>query len=301
MNATSLIIPTPPHFSFWSTVYSHGWSDLRPFEIDKELETLNLTLRLSPKRFASLTLSPLQRGIQTTVIASALLSSDDKWKIRSVVADCFRLNEELEPFYTIAKKVPSFRWALKKGAGRMIRSASVFEDVVKMICTTNCSWSLTKSMTSNLVIGLGEDWNGTRTFPTPEALARVSEKFVRKEIRAGYRSPFLLEFAERVATGALEVESWRTAPLTTEELFKRLRGIKGVGEYAAGNLLRLLGHYDAMAFDSWVRAEYYKKHRQGRRVLDRTIEKHYAPYGPWRGLFFWLDMTESWFEKRHPF
>ena len=153
----------------------------------------------------------------------------------------------------------------------MFRSASVFEDIVKMMCTTNCSWSLTKSMTANLVGTLGKEWNGDRTFPTPEALAGVSEKFVRKEIRAGYRSPFLIEFAERVANKSLDVERWRVEPIPTEDLFENLRSIKGIGEYAAGNLLRLLGHYDAMAFDSWVRAEFYKKHKQGRRVLDRTI------------------------------
>jgi N-glycosylase/DNA lyase len=211
------------------------------------------------------------------------------------------MQEDFQPFYAIAKKHRSYRWTIQKGVGRMLRAASVFEDVVKMICTTNCSWSLTKSMVGNLVELLGERWNGSAAFPTPEALAGTTERFARKEIRAGYRSPFLIEFAERVASGNLEVESWRTLPMASEELFKHLCGIKGVGEYAAGNLMRLLGHYDAMAFDSWVRAEFYKKHKSGRRVSDATITKHYAEFGKWRGLFFWVDMTKDWFKKKLPF
>ena len=34
----------------------------------------------------------------------------------------------------------------------MLRSATVFEDIVKMICTTNCSWSLTKIIINNLAL-----------------------------------------------------------------------------------------------------------------------------------------------------
>ena len=38
----------------------------------------------------------------------------------------------------------------------MIRSPSVFEEVVKTICTTNCTWSATVRMVSSLVQNLGE-------------------------------------------------------------------------------------------------------------------------------------------------
>ena len=50
--------------------------------------------------------------------------------------------------------------------------------------------------------------------------------FYRKNIKAGYRSPFLLEFAEKVASGKLDVECWRSSELTTESLFKELRLLK---------------------------------------------------------------------------
>ena len=48
----------------------------------------------------------------------------------------------------------------------MLRSPTVFEDLVKMICTTNCSWALTEKMVTGLVENLGRETNdGRRSFP----------------------------------------------------------------------------------------------------------------------------------------
>jgi 3-methyladenine DNA glycosylase/8-oxoguanine DNA glycosylase len=108
----------------------------------------------------------------------------------------------------------------------------------------------------------------------------------------------LLELAERVAAKQLDLEAWRVSSLSTEELFEEMRGIKGVGAYAAGNLLKLVGRYDYLGLDSWVRSQYYKLYHGGRKVKDSTIERRYAPYGRWRGLFFWLEMTRYWHDSK---
>jgi N-glycosylase/DNA lyase len=177
----------------------------------------------------------------------------------------------------------------------MLRSPGVFEDAVKMICTTNCTWGLTTLMVSNLVASAGKG-AGKRgmTFPSPAAVAGLTETFLRKEIKAGYRSPYILALAERVASGKLDIESWRTSPLSTAALFDEMQTVKGIGPYAAGNLLKLAGRYDYMGLDSWVRAKYSDLRRSGRRVKDTTIEKEYEEFGEWRGLFFWLEMTRDW-------
>ena len=57
--------------------------------------------------------------------------------------------------------------------------------------------------------------------------------------------------AEKFLSGELDVEAWLTSPLSTAELIKEMRGVKGVGPYAAENLLKLLGRYDGLALDSW--------------------------------------------------
>ena len=186
-------------------------------------------------------------------------------------------------------------WVTQKGAGRMLRSPTVFEDLVKTICTTNCSWGLTKSMVSNLVEKLGEPAaNGKHAFPTPEAMAGVTADFYRTEIRAGYRSPYFVELAEAVASGKLDPQSWLTSDLPTPELKKEMKKVKGVGDYAAENLLKLVGRYDGLALDSWLRSQFYKNHNNQKICNDKKIERHYKKFGKWRGLVIWCDMTEKW-------
>jgi len=178
----------------------------------------------------------------------------------------------------------------------------MFEDVVKMICTTNCSWALTQSMVSNLCAELGDvSAGGTRVFPTAQAIAATSEAFLRKKIRMGYRSPYVLAFARLTSKGDIDPEQWRISSQPTDEIYADLRSIKGVGPYAAANLLKLIGRYDYLGIDSWCRKRFAELHKNGRVVKDRTIERHYASLGPWRGLFFWLDLTKEWYREKFPF
>jgi N-glycosylase/DNA lyase len=284
-------------------VYSHGWCSLLPFSVDKEHRALNRILTLTNGSLVLCRISDQKKSqLSIKMNSSALLTAAHRSEVIRQITSCLRSTEDFSDFYRETRRYPEYSWIAKIKAGRMLRSPSVFEDVVKMICTTNCSWALTEIIVNNLVEKLGKAFdNSNKSFPSPEALAGTSEQFLRKHIKAGYRSPFLLEFAKKVASGKLNVERWRSSKLPTEALFKELRSIKGVGIYSAGNILKLLGRYDYLGLDSWVRAQYYKMHHQGRIVSDRTIERRYTQFGKWRGLFFWLEMTKHWYDHEFPF
>jgi 3-methyladenine DNA glycosylase/8-oxoguanine DNA glycosylase len=216
------------------------------------------------------------------------------------VRHMFRLDDELADFYRTMTSEPEFAWIAVEGAGRLLRSPTVFEDLVKMICTTNCSWSLTEKMVGALVNELGaESDDGRKSFPTAQDLARKPVQFFRDKIRAGYRAPYLKELAQRVATGGLDVESWLTndAPLT--DLIKEMKSVKGVGNYAAENLLKLIGRYDGLALDSWTRAQFARARNRGRVASDKKIARFYARFDSWRGLVLWCDMTRHWLDPEH--
>ncbi|HEY5615145.1 MAG TPA: Fe-S cluster assembly protein HesB [Bacteroidota bacterium] len=302
MNTSHFSITTPTNFRFWRTVYSHGWSSLQPFRIDKAKQAFERLVELSDRTLALCTLQERRTGVSVQAESKKPLNAAQKKEIQAQLSACFRLNDDMTAFYAEARKLRKFKWVPRMGAGRMLRSPTVFEDVVKMICTTNCSWALTEIMVKNLTTKLGRQFNATTySFPSPKALAGTTERFLRKEIRSGYRSPYFLELAEYVASGKLDMESWRTSELPTDELFKHVRSVKGMGDYAAGNIMKLLGRYDYLGLDSWVRGKYYEIHKNGRKVSDTTIERHYAPYGMWQGLFFWLEMTKDWYEHKFPF
>lgn len=303
LKTTTISLYTTQDFNFWHTVNSHGWCSLLPFSIDKEQRSINRLLTLDDNSLAYCRIKcGSNSSLNIQVSYPGKLSTSQCSDIKHQIASCLRLTEDYSKFYREVKRYPRYRWIGKIKAGRMLRAPSVFEDIVKMICTTNCSWSLTEIMIENLVGELGRTFNNSqKSFPSPEILAGITEQFLRKTVRAGYRSPFLLEFAENAANGKFYVESWRSSELSTDVLFKNLRSIKGVGDYSAANILKLLGRYDYLGLDSWVRSKYYKLYHSGRKVTDRTIELKYKLYGKWRGLFFWMEMTKDWYFHKSPF
>lgn len=299
---TDLNITNDPTFGFWQTVNSHGWCALVPFEVDRKEQRLERIFELRDGILVKCSLRQNSANLTAELQSSRRLTKTEKSEVHQQVCTCLRLNEDLSEFTREARRHPQYRWIARQGAGRLLRAPTVFEDVVKMICTTNCSWALTESMVGNLVRKLGTSFDdGARSFPSPQALAQVTEKYLRTHIRTGYRSPYLLELATRIAGGDLKIEHWRSSSLSSEQLFEEARSVKGMGNYAAGNVLKLLGRYDYLGLDSWVRAKFYELHKRGRRVSDAMIEKHYAPFGKWKGLFFWLEMTRQWYDHKFPF
>jgi N-glycosylase/DNA lyase len=289
-------IPTPAGFSFKRTAISHGWYNLPPFDLDQERWTLSRVLDLGSTQPITVKIYAGNGGVK--VAASRVLGKRATEQVVRDVRHMLRLDDEMATFYAAVAHDPEFDWVASSGAGRLLRSPTVFEDLVKTMCTTNCSWALTYKMVDSLVSELGrESRGGRRTFPTPEAMASKPERFYRDVIRAGYRAPYLKELAERVAGGGLDVESWARSDLTTPELHREMKTVKGVGDYAAENLLKLLGRYDCLALDSWVRGKFKRTRNGGRKTSDKKIEKFYSRFGEWRGLALWCDMTRDWLES----
>jgi 3-methyladenine DNA glycosylase/8-oxoguanine DNA glycosylase len=288
-----LTISTPRDFSFKRTAISHGWCELLPFEIDRDKWILRRALDLKGDK--PVTIDITFRNRQLRVSTSRRLSQKASKQVIADVRHMVRLDDDMAGFYGLMVREREFAWVASQGAGRMLRSPTVFEDLVKMICTTNCSWALTEKMVTGLVQNLGRESNdGRRTFPTPEAMALMPLKFYTNEVRAGYRAPYFKELADRVASGNLDVEQWLHSPLSTVELIKEMRGVKGVGPYAAENLLKLLGRYDGLALDSWTRAKFFTVRNNGRKASDKKIARYYSRFNEWRGLVLWCDVTRDW-------
>ncbi|HEV8428731.1 MAG TPA: hypothetical protein VGQ41_12595 [Pyrinomonadaceae bacterium] len=290
-----LRIPTPQTFSFRRTVASHGWYQLPPFALDTDKWELSRVIDIGKNPPVTIFLTERKNHVRVRP-AQSLNKSQTAIVLRDA-RHVLRLDDDLREFYLTTASDPEFSWIGKQGAGRLLRSPTVFEDLVKMICTTNCSWALTLKMVRGLVENLGrETADGRRTFPTAQAMAAMPPEFFVDEVRAGYRAPYLKELADRVASGELAVEKWLSSGLSTCDLLKQMKGVKGVGDYAAENLLKLLGRYDGLALDSWTRARFYEIRNNGRKANDKKIARYYARFNEWRGLALWCDVTRDWLE-----
>jgi 3-methyladenine DNA glycosylase/8-oxoguanine DNA glycosylase len=284
------------------TITSHGLVDLPPMRLLDGERTLEVTLPVDKARPRTVTIS--QAGPRTAMIhvAGRRPGTRETERIRALVHYVLRLDEDLSDFYARAAADPDLAWVVR-GAGRLVRSPTVFEEVVKTICTTNCAWSATVRMVGALVEHLGQPAAGAppngpyrRAFPTPAAMAQADLAFYGDVVRAGYRGAYLRSLAEQVASGALDLEALgRATPaeLPDEELASRLLSLPGVGPYAASHVMMLLGRYSPLVFDSWTRPTYARL-TGGRLKSDATIRRRFRRYGPYAGLAFWLFLTRSW-------
>lgn len=292
----SILLMVPKNFDFWCTVWSSGWCALAPFSFDEKKRTLTRVQRLASGKIVKATLTQKRRG-KLTILASSHkeLEKTDIKELEKVVETCLRLDEDLSSFYKLLEEYPEFSWVEEVGARRSIRSPTVFEDVVKTICTTNCSWALTKAISRRLCNKLGERFSEELyTFPAPMRIASKTEEFMKTEIKAGYRGPYLIELARKIVNGELDVEAWKSNSLDSVSLKREIMKIKGVGDYAADHILKLLGRYDFLALDSWLRKRFAQIHKKGETASDKEIEEFYAPFGRWKGLVLWLDMTKEY-------
>ena len=211
------------------TLASHGFADLTPHRLDEDARTLETTFALG-RGARTVRISPGRRGYAAIEPIGKPLGRD-RDPILDVVANVLRLDEDLSAFYELAASDPALDW-VTTGAGRMLRSPTVFEDVVKTICTTNCAWSGTVRMVGALVDHLGPEDRaaGRRAFPSPEAMAEADESFYRDVARAGYRGAYLRTLAASVADGALDLEELsaaRSPDLPDDEVVERLLALPG--------------------------------------------------------------------------
>jgi 3-methyladenine DNA glycosylase/8-oxoguanine DNA glycosylase len=140
---------------FARTLLSHGVADLPPNSITVDgsrLETVLLVgdhawpVGIVPDGPAEARLDvPHDTTAPTADVRAALLAQ---------ARHMFRLDEDLSGFYAVAANDPALAW-VTLGAGRMLRAPTVFEDLIKTICTTNCTWSATERMVGALVSELG--------------------------------------------------------------------------------------------------------------------------------------------------
>ena len=144
-----LNLDAPPGFSFERTLHSHGWCRLLPFRVDETVPCLEgvvarpeggaLAYRLSAAAGKVVVESP-GRG---DAAARRLL--------RRTARRVLNLDLDLADFYDSLREDDRLGWIARSGAGRMLRAPTLFEDLIKLILTTNCTWAFTTRMVASLV------------------------------------------------------------------------------------------------------------------------------------------------------
>jgi N-glycosylase/DNA lyase len=268
---------------FARTVLSHGVADLPPNAVADDGSALE-TVLLADGRAWAVRVVPDVPGFARMEVADGAPVDE----LTAVVRHMLRLDDDLSAFYAVAGADAELAW-VALGAGRMLRSPTVFEDLVKTICTTNCTWSATVRMVTALVRELGVGG----AFPLPEAMAAAGDDFYVGAAKTGYRGPYLRSIAADVAEGRLDLEALADPAHRDADVTERQLALPGVGPYACAHMMMLLGRYRQLILDSWTRPTY--RRLTGRsRVTDVGIQKAFRRYREYAGLAFWLRLTRDW-------
>lgn len=290
---TTFVLQTPPDFGFDATVRSHGWFDLPPFRYGAD-RVLRTAVELEAGAVAALRIDEPAPG----TIRVRFEGEAARDRVERLARAMLQVDQDLAPLHALlARRGGRWAWVRARGAGRLLRAPTAFEDAVKVLLTTNCSWAATRGMARRLVFALGTPAAGApglRAFPRPERLAAQPLSFYRERVRAGYRAEALLDLSRAAASGALAIEGWRAPERPTEELRREILSVRGFGPYAADQVLRLAGRFDRPALDSWMREKWRRLHPRSR-LSEREVLGRYARwFGEWAGLALWLDLTRDW-------
>ncbi len=281
-------LPTPASFNLAAVVRSHGWFQMTPFGETPD-HGLRYTIRLDSGKVLSFEAHAEAEALR--VDTSTDLKGEEEAELSEKISWMLALEQDFNEFYALARQEPKLVKMVERQAGRVLRSPALFEDVIRTMLTTNTLWKHTLRMCRELTTRYGEPTpadSEQHAFPTAKRLAQVDEPTLREECRMGYRAPYVAELAQRVAAGELNLEALKRSMLPTPELRKELMGIKGVGGYAAANLLMLLGRYDYLPVDSWALKVVSQEFFSGEKVTPKQVLSAFEKWGKWQGLVYWF-------------
>jgi 3-methyladenine DNA glycosylase/8-oxoguanine DNA glycosylase len=283
-----LTLPARPPFRFRSIIQSHGWFQLAPLRWDDEAGVLHLPLQLTSGSVIPLVISGDESGIHAT--SDELLSQAEAEEIATRLAWMFNLDADFDEFYALADAEPRLAHCRPNAHGRLLRSPTLYEDVVKVMATTNIQWGGTKRLVRQLVDAFGAPLpsdDGMRAFPQIEPIAASDEATLRG-LSWGYRSPYLLKLTRGLLDGTYNLDTLRNPDLPTPDLRKALLDLPGIGPYAAATLLGILGRYDYIGVDTEAVSIVSKHFHNGESVGAKEIDAVFARWGKFKSLAYWF-------------
>lgn len=287
-----LQLAAPEDFNFRGTILSHGWHRLAPFAYDEAANVLHRPEWIEGQAVMLEITSEDDAIINITAESSQSLDTEGKEALLGRVRTMLSLEQDIAEFHEAIRGDTRYEWVIRHKLGRFLVSPTVWEDLAKTLSTTNTTWNASILMCQKLA-ALGVPIESSFTFPQPQQIALKDVAMLAQLTRFGYRAPNLWALANAIVDGELSPEAWRSPNLPPEDLYGRVKALRGFGPYAAGNMLKLLGRFGYLAIDTNVRDVFRVQLNNGRPVSDNDIESHYGDFGMWAGLAMWFDVMRA--------
>lgn len=297
-------MPLPPRFSLTHAVCSYGYFILAPNRWDPETRSYHRPLRDLNERVINCRITQARseratraKGGILKVHCHRIVARAHHAHLKAQVARVLRLDTDPAVFRHWHRLNPS---AKRARFDRLFRSPTLFEDIVKTITGCNVSWPNTINMNRLLCAKVGQ----SGAFPTPAELAASTPAKLKAACKVGYRADRIVRLARDVERGRLDLAWFEDPRRTTDELYDALRDIHGIGDYAANNILQLLGRFDRLPIDSETVRHFrqFHNHDGDPRDITERARTFYDRYAPFQFLAYWFELWgdyESRFGKSH--
>jgi DNA-3-methyladenine glycosylase II len=186
------------------------------------------------------------------------------------------------------------------GALRIVRAPDLYEALLVAVIGQRVSVQAAQSIRRRLMQNMGtrvtvDKASGQENhylYPTAQQLIEAGELALREQGLSRQKSTYLLEIANRAATGELDREAFAT--LSDEDALRRLCEIKGVGRWTGEiALMRGLGRNDVFAAgDLGLQVAVQELRGMRRRPSEKALRKIAERWKGWRSYAaFYLWMT----------
>lgn len=280
-------IELPGDFSLASTVESHGWYRLAPFDWNRRRRVLRRPDLSDAGHWMMLEVSQRRRTLDLSWSPGRAATRREVFRR---ITRMLQLHLDLTPFHQRCRSVPSHAEAARARFGRLLCGTRRFEDAVRIITTTNTAWRQTVRMNELLVEHYGRRRRGgDPAFPAAADLASATPALLQERCRLGYRAATIHRLATLVATGEIDLESDRHE-LDSAELDRFYRALPGIGPYGAAHLLAMDGRHDRIAVDTEFRRFVRQHHFSGADIPESRMCAHYEPWGEWKYMAYWWEL-----------
>ena len=309
-----LTLQVPSDYSLVRDCCSYGYFLLAPNRWDVVSQSLSRVLTLPERSVFAVVNQPGGAGSALRVVVwpdEVALSAAERAAIREALTRMLRLDEGVEALRAFHRLDP--RWK-KSGRGRLFRSPSMFEDVIKTVTNCNVTWHGTVQMNRHICEALGPRVKFTvrgieRTeygFPSAKKVASTRVQTLRARCRVGYRDARIVElgklFAKPPGKGGFD-QAMAADPVTPDDVVREaLIDLPGIGPYAAANILQLLGRFGHLPLDteSVRHGTTVLKFRGSSKAIMERVQRHFAPFGEHAFRSYWFELWEFYESKLGP-
>ncbi|WP_428387312.1 hypothetical protein [Mucisphaera sp.] len=290
LSGSRLALEVPRGFRLGRAVCSYGYFLLAPNHWDPKAKAFETVLRVGGEGRVGVRVTEAGSGRGLLIRCGERLNRDHQGEVKGQVGRMLRVDEDLRDWWRLNPE------AKKRGFGRLFRSATMWEDLVKTVTGCNTTWTSTIRMNKLLVEHVGKGG-----FPTAGEVARFGAKRLKEVCKVGYRAERIEGLARGVLAGEIDAGWYESDERTEEEVLAELRKLHGIGPYAAANMAQLLGHYDTLAIDTETYRHFCLTQGVERpknpKLLEPMIEAYYEPMRPYRFLAYWFELWRD-YERR---